>query len=230
MCQTKHPIAEWSIELTPQGGASWESLNRRSCELMARMVRRWSSEVNSEQRIEVRSRCRDGKSRRPVAFVKHPSHSTTTALRLRLSTSHIEGAVAAAVSRSRIGIDLVDIRNPLAPSFLTTWFDRNERIRIGTQPPHAFWAAKEAAYKAFCRCEPFRPNRWKIVSVENDSAKSHPSRCTVRNDRNDAMCQLASIEFHFVDRFAVAVAQPHSVLEQTIPHHSNELLLGICKP
>ena len=99
-------------------------------------------------------------SGRPVLFVEgRPA-------RQKISLSHIEGLVAAAVSNgSGVGIDLVDPAE--AGRGLDFWLSPDE---LALEPDEGLlrarlWAAKEAAYKAACLDDELRPKTVTIRSL-----------------------------------------------------------------
>lgn len=122
---------------------------------------------------EIYSRTRSGSGRRPLAF----DHRRRL-IKRRLSVSHLPTIVAAAVSTSRIGIDLVDLSMACPPSFERSWFTQDEIRKINGRPIHFYWAAKEASYKALGAKEPFRPGDWLIDVVDQQS-----DRCVVKRQK-----------------------------------------------
>ncbi|TWU18666.1 4'-phosphopantetheinyl transferase superfamily protein [Allorhodopirellula heiligendammensis] len=212
---------QWSLQRSQAERGSPRELRSHSQRLLAYLLQEFRHDSLAQYHID--SRGRRGRPRRPIAFVKsHASeeHSREWSLvHQRLSISHISRAVSAAVSNHRVGIDIVDGQLKLSDGFARTWFDERERVTIGDLPIAAFWAAKEAAYKAHCRCDTFSPHQWKIVTVTNDS-RFEPDviNCRVAKHRDSNPSRWAYVRIirraEFVIALATATANP--VLEEKL--------------
>jgi phosphopantetheinyl transferase len=115
---------------------------------------------------------RDGKLVRPQAS------AATTLNDWRLSISHTQRGVLVAVAPAEIaiGVDLVYERERPAAGFDHVWFTSDEQDWIARSPRSrrlALWAAKEAAYKALNRGEPFRPHDWLLSPQPNGELAMH---------------------------------------------------------
>jgi 4'-phosphopantetheinyl transferase EntD len=167
-------LRSWLSDAELDEQVSWRHPVRRTEWLAGRwliksMLRRDAAEVCAGLRsleiceIEVLSRDVTGRSRAPRALC------AGRALTGHVSLAHADGVVWAAVSPSadmRVGIDVV--RDTDANKHLPDlWFTPREREWAERVPPAwraaALWSAKEAAYKATNRGEPFIPAQYEIL-------------------------------------------------------------------
>jgi phosphopantetheinyl transferase len=88
-----------------------------------------------------------------------------------LSISHSKTALLAALSpmpEVAVGVDLTAVEE-FSPGFLATWFTKREQIALSVSEPRqtaAYWAIKEAVYKAGNCGESFAPRRIEIFPKE----------------------------------------------------------------
>ena len=88
-----------------------------------------------------------------------------------LSISHSKTALLAALSpmpEVAVGVDLTAVEE-FSPGFLATWFTKQEQVALSVSKPRqtaAYWAIKEAVYKAGNCGESFAPRRIEIFPKE----------------------------------------------------------------
>jgi phosphopantetheinyl transferase len=158
---------------------------------------RLDGDLRDWQGIEIHSRDGQGRSVRPEIFLAGRAQSWP------LSISHAGGAAAAALgdgSQRQVGVDLVECIDR-GEGFLRMWFTPDEQSwvrRNGWTEACKIWAAKEAAYKALNRGEPFRPQR-----VEICPRPCGPYGCAGGGESEDD-CR---IHIEFVGRNVMAVAE-----------------------
>ncbi len=113
------------------------------------------------QDLTIQSRNEENRPIRPIVW-----HSQQP-LALSLTLSHIDRSVLVAVvddEQISLGVDLV-APSAVKPSVQRTWFTDREQQFASQSATVAgqIWAAKEAAYKALQRGEPFRPFRLEVT-------------------------------------------------------------------
>lgn len=123
------------------------------------------------QDLSIQSRNEDNRPIRPVVW-----HSQQP-LALSLTLSHFDRSVLVAVSADYqlcLGVDLV-APSAVKPAVQRRWFtDREQQFAIQSATVAGqIWAAKEAAYKALQRGEPFRPLRLEVTPTSPASCFCH---------------------------------------------------------
>ncbi|HLA85126.1 MAG TPA: 4'-phosphopantetheinyl transferase superfamily protein [Thermoguttaceae bacterium] len=137
-----------------------------------------------EATIDIVSRNRSGRGIRPeISIDGHP-------VSWCLSISHTDTAVLVALGAEpgvSIGVDLVK-NEPLGPGFAAAWLDDEERClaEAGDRLEVCrLWAAKEAAYKAINRGDPFAPRR---VQIRRSAAGGYT--CVYRDIDLTGRCRI----------------------------------------
>lgn len=224
---TQH--VQWSLQTCLDEERSRAELRFQSRQLLSRLLGQFQHEHHARYLID--SRCRNGRSRRPIAFAPNLSgdirQGPLIPVRRRLSISHVDRCVAAAVSNHRMGIDVIDDDVESKRGLLQIWFDEREREIIGDGPLPVFWAAKEASYKAHCRCDSFRPSQWKIVAVNRSSYDPCILNCRVTQTDHHFRFRTAyvSIVRRAEFRVAIATVTANPVLdEQTFPSNTLQFI------
>jgi 4'-phosphopantetheinyl transferase EntD len=148
-------LPSWLTERELDELSRWRAPGRRRDWLLGRYVAKralihWLEEPTlGMPDIQVLSRSSDrSKGIAPQVTIRHVPHS------IGFSLSHANGVVAVAFTPAlhcQLGIDLVSPQS-LSGSFLRTWFTPAEQQALseGNElEPLRYWAAKEAAFKAF---------------------------------------------------------------------------------
>jgi len=86
----------------------------------------------------------------------------------RLSIAHVDQVACAAIAPQGVGVGIdITPHQAVDRSFVDAWFHPEEQQLLATHstlPPAAVWSIKEAAYKASCQGDTFKPNSFRVVS------------------------------------------------------------------
>lgn len=154
----------------PQAASNW-LLGRLLAKSLIFRTKRY--ETLQWKDVTIQSRNAANQSVRPTAWCSQQP------LSLSLALSHFNCSALVAISdeeRIRLGVDLV-APEAVRPSVQRTWFTECERqfARQSDDAAAQIWAAKEAAYKAMHRGEPFQPLQFEVTPTSR-------RRCIARYD------------------------------------------------
>jgi 4'-phosphopantetheinyl transferase EntD len=172
-------LPSWLTERELDELSIWRAPGRRRDWLIGRYVAKmalihWLEEPTlGMQEIQILSRSSDrSKGIAPRVTIRQSSLSAG------FSLSHADGMIAVAfipTPHCRLGIDLVSWQ-PLSRSFLRSWFSPAEQqalSRADEREPLRYWAAKEAAFKAFPP-GPFDPRAIQLEPRDTPPRESRP--------------------------------------------------------
>jgi hypothetical protein len=189
---------DFSIDFSAEGGGVSGEAARLAEDLVA-------ARIGCERRlIRVAALMPSG---RPVAMVRGRSAA------LSVSVSHIGSMIAAAVcGTADVGIDIVDPAE--AGRSLDVWFTPDELALLPDEDGllrARLWGAKEAAFKAACIDDGFRP-----CSVEIDHLGCTGFRWSVRGEHGP-VCGQGIFTVAGMHLVAIAVAADHEAADGWAP-------------
>ena len=213
--ESVQPESRWLSEYEHRELERWRDPGRREAWLFGRVLSKQLLQqhlgvtASDPRSIEIRSTDNRRRGIRPEIRIDGVPHEVS------LSISHTRRGVMAALSVSpnvHVGIDLTAFEDVKA-TLLETWFSVSERDRIRAGGPRelaAYWATKEAVYKACHNGESFAPRQFEVERTANGQYVCHY--------RGVDLSSLCDIEIRIIDQHIAATALLPSTwnLESTV--------------